>query len=80
MSNNTLYIALAVLAVLLIGGGVLISIIQKNKKHHSLFQESTRKIEVLDFEVKKPRSIEKPVIISSTVIEESLEGESEERN
>ena len=76
---NILYVVLIVLAILLFLVGFVIGIIQR-KEHRKkvLFNTNTRAIEVLDDgENNKPRSIEKPTIISSTFVEENLEDEEE---
>ena len=76
---NIIYIVLIVLAVLLFLVGFIIGIIQKMEhKKKVLFNTNTKAIEVLDDgESKSPKSVEKPTIISSTFVEESLEDEEE---
>ena len=76
---NAIYIALIVLAVILFIVGIVIGILQKKAaKKKVLLNTNTRAIEVLDEEPRTPRSIEKPMIISSEFVEESLEDD--ERN
>ena len=76
---NILYIVLIALAVILFLVGFIIGIIQKREHRKKvLFNTNTKAIEVLDDgDSYKPRSIEKPTIISSTLVEENLEDEEE---
>ena len=68
------YIGLLVLSFILFGVGLYFRKLEK-KSSHALFNSMTMGLEVLERDPRKPRNIEKPVIISSTLIEESLEGE-----
>ena len=75
---NIIYIALIVLAVVLFIVGIIIGILQKRAaKKKVLLNTNTKAIEVLDLEEKVPRTIEKPMIISSELVEENLEDEEE---
>ena len=77
---DSLYIVLAIAAILLFGVAMYIGVLQKKiSKRRALFNTNTKEIEILDEEVKIPRSIEKPVIISSTLLEENLEDEEENK-
>ena len=75
---NIIYIALIVLAVILFIVGIIIGILQKKAaKKKVLLNTNTKAIEVLDLEEKVPRTIEKPMIISSELVEENLEDKEE---
>ena len=76
---NMLYIILIILAVVLFLIGFTIGILQKRaEKKKVLYNTNTRAIEVLDDgDSKSVKSIEKPLIISSEVLEENLEDEEE---
>ena len=75
---NIIYIALIVLAVILFIVGIIIGILQKRAaKKKVLLNTNTKAIEVLDLEEKVPRTIEKPMIISSELVEENLEDKEE---
>lgn len=75
---NIIYIALIVLAVILFIVGIVIGILQKRAaKRKVLLNTNTKAIEVLDLEEKVPRTIEKPMIISSELVEENLEDKEE---
>lgn len=77
---NSIYIVLIVLAILLFVIGIVISVLQRRAaKKKVLLNTNTKAIEVLDLEPRVPRSIEKPMIISSELLEENLEDD-DERN
>ncbi len=77
---TVLYIVLICLSIVLFGIGFFIGKIEKReKKRHALFNSYTTKVETLDGDKKTSKKIDKPVIISSTLIEESLEMEDDEK-
>ena len=69
-----IYIGLLGLSIILFGIGLYFRKMEK-KASHALFDSLTVGLEVLEKDNRKPRDIEKPIIISSTLIEENLEGE-----
>ena len=69
-----IYIGLLGLSIILFGIGLYFRKMEK-KASHALFDSLTAGLEVLEKDNRKPRDIEKPIIISSTLIEENLEGE-----
>ncbi len=70
-----IYIGLIALSIILFGIGLYFRKVEK-KNSHALFNSLTTGLEVLEKDNRKPRDIEKPIIISSTLIEENLEEES----
>ena len=81
MCMNILYIVLIVLAVVLFLIGFTIGLLQKREeKKRVLYNTNTKAIEILDDGDTKPsKNVEKPMIISSTVLEENLEDEEERK-
>lgn len=75
---TSIYILLGSLAALLFGIAITIGILQRKSKQDVLFNTNTKTIEILEDEPKVPRTIEKPMIISSTLLEENLEDNEED--